>query len=124
MFPKENGAAPVVGVLLPPNPPKPPVVLGRGASPPVEVEGPNENGAAVAVGVGAALPNEKGLGSSGFAAVAKGLGADDDGAPKLKGDGGATEGDAGAGVCPPKSDVPFDGIPKEKFKDGLGTPGG
>jgi hypothetical protein len=123
LFPNENGAAVVVGVLLLPKPPKPPVVLGRGASTPVEVEGPNENGAAVVVGVGAALLNEKGFGSSGFDAVAKGLGAAADGPPKLKGDDGATDGDAGAGGWPPKSDVPLEGIPKEKFKDGLG-PGG
>lgn len=116
LLPNENGAAVVVGVLLAPKPPNEPVVLGRGSSPPVETERPNEKGAAVVVGVGAGVPKEKGFGSSGFDDVAKGLGAAADGAPKLKGDGGATDGEAGAGVGPPNSEVP---LPKEKFKDGL-----
>lgn len=115
-MPNEKGAAVVVGVLLAPNPPKAPVVLGRASSPPVDVERPKENGAAVVVGVGAALEKEKGFGSSGFDAVANGFGAAVDDEPKEKGDGGATAGE-GAGVEPPPNrDVP---LPNEKLRGGL-----
>lgn len=86
LLPKEKGAA-VVGVAAPLNE-KPPPVLGRGASLPVDLEGPKVNGAAV-VGVGVGVAEKaKGFGSSGLAGEEKGLAA---AAPNANVDVGGTD---------------------------------
>lgn len=117
--PKEKGGAAVVGVGAPPN--ENPLLLGRGASLPVDVEGPNENGAAGAAGadVAGVTVKLKGLLSSVVLGDENGFeGAD---APKPPNEGAVV---ALEGADPPKRvEVAFE-FPNEKLSVGLGGPPG